>query len=215
MNPSERSKRSRSLTLTKRGAPLKPDAGARPLPPLILLTDADRLPDAVAAVRRLPPGAAVVLRDYAAVGRADLARRLRALTRARRILLLIGADPRLAASVGAEGVHWRETDVGRPGSRRGHRRPGWLVTAAAHSGTAIRRAARVGVDAVLVSPVFPTASHPGAPTLGPLRFARLVHASPVPVYALGGIDPRTARRLRNSDAAGFAGIGRVLDLVGS
>jgi thiamine-phosphate pyrophosphorylase len=87
------------------------------------------------------------------------------------------------------------------------RRRDWIVTAAAHSPIAIRLAARLGVDAVLLSPVFATASHPDARTLGPLRFARWARESPVPVYALGGIDAARARRLRGSGAVGFAGIG--------
>ncbi len=81
------------------------------------------------------------------------------------------------------------------------------MTAAAHDAAAIRRAARHGAHAVLLSPVFATASHPGAPSLGPLRFARLARCSPIPVYALGGITAETARRLAGSGAVGLAGIG--------
>ena len=90
------------------------------------------------------------------------------------------------------------------------RRPGWIVTSAAHSPRAVRSAAALGVDAVLLSPVFATRSHPGAPTIGPMRFARWVSESPIPVYALGGIDARSGRRLRGSGAAGFAAIGGLL-----
>ena len=34
----------------------------------------------------------------------------------------------------------------------------------------------MGADAVLLSPVFPTRSHPGAPVLGPVRFRLLARA---------------------------------------
>ena len=86
------------------------------------------------------------------------------------------------------------------------RGPRWL-TAAAHGRAGLVRAARAGARAALLSPVFPTASHPGAPTLGPVRFAGLVRASPLPVYALGGIDARRARRLAGTGACGLAGVG--------
>ena len=70
-------------------------------------------------------------------------------------------------------------------------------------------ATRPGIDAVgiILSPVFPTDSHPGAPTLGPLRFAAWARRAPLPVYALGGVNAVTARRLAASNAAGLAGIG--------
>jgi thiamine-phosphate pyrophosphorylase len=69
------------------------------------------------------------------------------------------------------------------------------------------RARRAGADAALVGPVFATASHPGARPLGPLLFAALARLSPLPVYALGGIEETTARRLKAAGAQGFAAIG--------
>ena len=46
----------------------------------------------------------------------------------------------------------------------------------------------------------------GCPDDRPLRFARWVGESPIPVYALGGIDAKAARRLQASGVAGFAAI---------
>lgn len=186
---------------------LKAPATARRLPPLILMTDRVRLADPLAAVCSLPRGAAVIVRDYEAHDRAALAASLLRVCRRRGARLLIAGDWRLAAALGADGVHLPEWQV-----RRGVRPPlgfrrRWLVTAAAHSAAAVRRAAALRVDAVLVSPVFPTASHPGKPTLGPIRFARLVRLSAAPVYPLGGITAATAKRLAGCGAAGLAGIG--------
>jgi len=48
---------------------------------------------------------------------------------------------------------------------------------------------------VLLSPVFPTRSHPGQPTLGPVRFRLLAARAGLPVIALGGMNRATARRL--------------------
>ncbi len=180
------------------------------LPPLILLTDEKRLADPSTALAGLPPGAAVILRHTPATDRVALARRLKLACRRCGLRLLIAAGPgdrglagALAARIGADGVHLPERLVGRARLRR----PGRLVTAAAHGPAGLRRARRANADAALLSPVFPTDSHPGAPTLGPLRFAAWARRAPLPVYALGGVDAVTARRLAASNAAGLAGIG--------
>ncbi len=62
-------------------------------------------------------------------------------------------------------------------------------------------------DAVLLSPVLPTRSHPGAPVLGMVRFLLLARHSPVPVLALGGMNRAAARRLPSRGAVqGWAAI---------
>ncbi|HEY4134772.1 MAG TPA: thiamine phosphate synthase [Alphaproteobacteria bacterium] len=172
------------------------------------MTDARRTPDPVADVRRLPPDAAVIFRHYELTppSRLALARILRAATLARGVKLLIADDMALALAVRADGLHLSERRLRGPVAHL-RRRPGWLVTAAAHSAPALRRAADAGVSAALLSPVFPTLSHPGAPSLGPLRFAALVRASGQPVYALGGVHAGNVRRLRGCGAAGIAAIG--------
>ncbi|MBD0272951.1 MAG: thiamine phosphate synthase, partial [Acetobacteraceae bacterium] len=89
-------------------------------------------------------------------------------------------------------------------------RPGPLLTAAAHGRAGLARGRRLDADAVLLSPVFPTASHPGAPALGPWRWAALARrAGRRPVVALGGLDALTARRLPRALAAGLASIGAL------
>jgi thiamine-phosphate pyrophosphorylase len=172
------------------------------------MTDSRRLPDPLPAVRALPAGSAVIVREIEPKRRAALIRQLRPVCRRKRIRLLVAADEDLARQ--ADGLHLPEEMV-RAGARRWRlsRRPGTLVTAAAHSVGAIFRARAVRVDAVLLAPVFATASHPQARPIGAVRFARWVHISPLPTYALGGIDEAGARRLLNSGAAGFAAIGAL------
>ncbi|MDH5749852.1 MAG: thiamine phosphate synthase [Rhodospirillales bacterium] len=181
------------------------------LPPLILVTDADRLADPETAVRRLPRGSAVILRHYRDPRRRELAHRLAAVCRRHALRLLIAGDARLARAVGADGVHLPEALV-RHGCRswRLWRRPGWIVTAAAHSPAALRAAAQAGADAVLLSPVFATRSHPDRPPLGVLKFQAWARRCSLPVYALGGITRRTAPRLTQTRAVGLAGIGGLI-----
>jgi thiamine-phosphate pyrophosphorylase len=103
-------------------------------------------------------------------------------------------------------VHLPERLARRAGAIR-RSRPGWLVTAAAHSAPAALRAARAGAMAVLISPVFPSRSPSAGRQLTPLRFAALARTTPAPVYALGGVNEKTAPRLLGSGAVGIAAVG--------
>jgi thiamine-phosphate pyrophosphorylase len=179
--------------------------GAGRLPPMILMTDDTRLAFPAAAIGSLPRGSAVILRHYDDPGREALGRRILAVCRDARVRLLIAGDARLASRLGADGLHLPEWMV-RRGLWRGWRRPGWLVTSAAHSPAALWHARRAGADAALLAPVFHTASHPGDKPLGALRFAAWCRVAPLPVYALGGVTAETAGRLAASPAAGLAAI---------
>jgi thiamine-phosphate pyrophosphorylase len=179
---------------------------ARRLPQLYFLTDPARTPDPARVMRQLPRGAAVI---YRAFGRADIleqAAALRALARARGLVFLVGADAGLAVRLRADGVHLPERLMRlAPALRRRH--PRWLITAAAHGQPAGARAAWLGLDAVLVSVVFPSQSPSAGRAMGPLRFAALARSADLPVIALGGVDGRTAPRLLGSGAHGLAAVG--------
>ena len=183
------------------------------LPTPVLMTDTTRLADPLSVIGRLPNGAAIILRHYDnATGRASreaLARKLAQACRIRGLKLLIAGDAKLAQRIHADGLHLPEWQLRAQAGRIRRPRPGFIITAACHSAAALARAARVGADAALLAPVFPSASHPGAPTLGVLRFSAMVRNTALPVYALGGVDARTVRRLRPSGAVGIAGIGFI------
>jgi thiamine-phosphate pyrophosphorylase len=170
------------------------------LPVLVLMTDEARLKDPLAAARALPKGSMVIVRSRDAARRRDLALALREIARVQSLFLVIAGDVALAARIGADGVHLPETRIGEAAAIRA--RHTMLVTAAAHSFAAIRRAEYV--DALILSAVFPTASHPGRAALGAVRANLMVRQAPVPVYALGGITGRNARLL-----AGFCGIAAI------
>jgi thiamine-phosphate pyrophosphorylase len=173
------------------------------LPRLWLLSDPLRLPDPRAAAARLPPGAAVVARGLAPGVLAGLA----AVARRRRLLLLVAGEGRLALRHGA-GLLLpdRRPTTGLPAFLAARRRHGLVLLAAAHGRAGLARARQLGADAVLLSPVFPTASHPGAPALGPLRWAALATRGGRPAVALGGVSGGNAGRLP-ARAVGLAAIG--------
>jgi len=177
----------------------------KPLPPLLFVTDPGRTPDPDAVAERLPHGAAIVFRAFGAANALEQARRLARIARRRGLVLLIGADEALAVQAGAQGVHLPER-LARTLPRVKARHPRWLVTAAAHSPAAIRRAAKLGADAVLLSAVFESHSPSAGRPIGPARLAAIARFAPVPVYALGGVDMKNARRLGASGVVGIAAV---------
>ncbi|WP_309605948.1 thiamine phosphate synthase [Phenylobacterium sp.] len=175
------------------------------LPELLFFTDPARTPDPEAIARQLPRGAAIVFRTFGAADAEARGARLAAIARDRGLKLLIGADGRLAARLGADGVHLPQRLAHRA-RRLSAANPGWIITAAAHSTLAARRALAAGADAVVVSAAFVSASPSAGAALGPVRMAILVRRAGGPVYGLGGITEKTARRLKDSGLVGLAAV---------
>lgn len=175
------------------------------LPGAIFMTDAQRMLDPVSAIKRLPRGFGVIFRHYDASNRHELAKELGRVCRERHITFLVANDWSLAKNVRANGVHLPEHAVRTSRNRRNKNAP-FLVTSAVHSQRSLWHAVHAGVDAVIVSPVFWTSSHPNATPIGLIRFATICKMSPVPVYALGGISTNNLVRIKNCGAAGIAGI---------
>lgn len=172
---------------------------------MLMFTDPARMSDPVAIAERLPRGAGVVYRAFGAADAVEAGRALARVCRRRGLVLMIGADPGLAVRLGADGVHLPERLAFRAGRVRALRTR-FLVTAAAHSLPAARRARAAGAQAVAVSPVFRSLSPSAGRPLGLFAFAKVVRHTGAPVYALGGVNARTARRLKMTGAAGFAAV---------
>jgi thiamine-phosphate pyrophosphorylase len=175
------------------------------LPPLFFVTDPVRTPDPAAIAARLPSGAGVIYRSFGAADSRSVARALRRVADARGLVLLIGADDALAAAIGADGLHLPQRLI-RQSPRMRAQRPGWILTGAAHDAFALRDAYLAGLDAALTSPVFRSRSPSAHGHLGPIRFANLARQARLPVYALGGVNSRTAPRLLSTGAAGLAAV---------
>lgn len=159
------------------------------------MTDEARLPDPLAAARALPRGSIVVVRS-----RTDPAPLARAMLKLRHVVVLIAGDPELASRLGADGAHLPEARAGEAAHWRA-RFASMIITASAHS---LRALGAAHVDAVFLSPVFPSKSHPGRKALTPARANLIARQARVPVYALGGIDANNAGLLH-----GFAGIAAI------
>jgi thiamine monophosphate synthase len=182
------------------------DGPPAPAPRLFAFTDPERTPDLQGLATRLPPGTGLVLRTF---GRAEIeaeAHSLAEIAREGGLVLLIAGDPELAMRCGASGVHWPQARLGL--AARWRRRFA-LMTASAHDPGAARRAARV-CDLVFVSPAFASASRSAGRPMGPFRMAAYARRTPAPVYALGGVNRRTAARLFGLNLSGLAGIDGIM-----
>lgn len=192
--------------LSRTAARLRPwPVRGKALPNLLFFTDPDRTPDPEGVAERLPSGAAVVFRAFGAPDAAAWGSRLREITRRRGLTLLVGADAVLALAIGADGVHLPERLAGQASALRAAH-PDWLITMAAHGEAAARAGASIGVDALVVSPIFPSRSPSAGAPLGVAGLKRIVEAVDTPVYALGGVRADTVARLLDTGIVGIAAV---------
>jgi 8-oxo-dGTP diphosphatase len=91
---------------------------------------------------------------------------------------------------------------------------GAWCAASCHDASELAQAARIGCDFAVLSPVAVTASHPDRPALGWARFATLVEAAALPVFALGGMQPQQARTARQHGGQGVAVLRGLWNLAG-
>lgn len=157
---------------------------------------------------RAPPESGFIYRHFGTEDRYRTARRMRNITRNRNIIFLVSSDLALARAVGADGVHWPERMLVQAHSARA-RGAMEIFTCSAHSEAAIHKAERAGVDAALVSSVFPSRSPSAGIPVTPRRVALLARRQPLPLIALGGVHKKTLGRLANRGLSGCAMIGGI------
>ena len=173
------------------------------MPPIWLFTDDIRLPDPRSAVASLPKGiCGVVLRHDKAPDRLQLGEELSQICRMRRIVLVVAGDPKLAHHLRA-GIHLRG---GRKLRRIGTKKTA-LITCSCHDPIEATRAKRASADAIFISPLFATDSHPGAKPLGTLRWMALSLKFHRVRIALGGISAEKLRSIPRARCTGFGAIG--------
>jgi thiamine-phosphate pyrophosphorylase len=162
---------------------------ARRYPESWLLTD-ERVGDALwRMLQRVPPGGGVIFRHHATppAERRRLFLRVRRIARARQ-LVLIAADPPLPGA------------AGRHGRVRG------ATSWPAHDRGEAIAGAQAGAAWLMLSPIYPTRSHPGQAAAGAVRLAQAGRGLGLPMMALGGMTERRWRRIRKLGFAGWAAI---------
>jgi len=122
--------------------------------------------------------------------------------------LLLNGHTRLVSAVRATGAHLPSAQSVL--DARAHLGETALLGYSAHNRDELAAAAAQGANFVTLSPVFPTDSKSGAPSLGLESFADMASACPVPVYALGGVTAENAPACRDAGAYGVAVSGAIM-----
>ena len=78
--------------------------------------------------------------------------------------------------------------------------------AACHDLVSLQHAQQLGFDAVILSPVLQTQTHPGTVALGWARFSTYAATCDIPVFALGGLTRNDLQLAQQNHAYGIAGI---------
>lgn len=176
------------------------------LSPLIFMTDPARVSDVIKAAQALPNGAAIIYRHFGKADKYEEATALRQITFAKSQQLLIGADPKLAIAIGADGVHCQRDAAMQAPKLWRQRCPDWIISMAGIK-TGDYQGSLTVLDGLIVSSIFKSQSPSAGTPIGIDGLKGLTKSLPVPIFALGGVNKETAPTLINSDAAGLAGIG--------
>jgi len=181
------------------------EMGARPsrLSPLIAMSDPKRTPDIIGWAKALPKHCAVIYR-YDTFDEC-VARELRKLTAANSQQLLIRSQSRYEFS---DGQHFkRDTDLALISEAK-QKSPGALLTLAALKCRSYS-APLPDIDGLLVSAIFPSRSPSAGTPIGVETLKQQTKETNAPVFALGGINTKTAPALFGTDIAGIAAVGAL------
>lgn len=130
--------------------------------------------------------------------RVALAGRVARLAQAFGARVLFNGPVLQAQRCGAAGVHTPAAELRRLRTRP----PVRLWSASCHDAADLARAAALGADFAIVSPVLATPQHPGVPPLGFDGVRRLATTVPIAVYAQGGMQPASVAQAQAAGAAG-------------
>ena len=158
---------------------------------------------------KIPNGAAILLRSYKIKGRKKIAKQLLKFCKIKKLKLLISEDIKLARDINADGVHFptymvKKDIINWSLINKIKIKKNLIITTAIHNSKELENAQLFDFDAGLLSPVFPSKSHPNRKSLGIRKFSKLVDKSDLPIYALGGINAKNIKSLFQTDIIGYA-----------
>ncbi|MGV6818538.1 MAG: Nudix family hydrolase [Thiotrichales bacterium] len=115
--------------------------------------------------------------------------------------ILLTSSAEEAGNFGAAGLHVSGKSL--ESFKQGPQADELLLSASCHNLEEVQRAAALGFDLAMLSPVLPTPTHPDKPALGWPAFNAVAEAAGLPLYALGGM---SAERLPEAWEHGGQGI---------
>jgi 8-oxo-dGTP diphosphatase len=178
------------------------------LPPILAISDAQQRGEADFLKRletALTRGLRLVMMREKQMPRASLAALITAVIQRCKpwgAQVIVNGDLELARECGADGIHFPSAQLMELEARADM---AWC-SASCHDGQELERAARLGLDFVVLGPVQATPTHPDAQLLGWERFARMITGYALPVFALGGLQLEC---LQTACAAGAHGVAMV------
>ena len=104
----------------------------------------------------------------------------------------------------ADGIHFSAAQLMTMRSRPEGGPNCTLMAASCHTVDELGHAMAIGLDFVVLGPVKPTRSHPGATVLGWDNFRRIAEGASIPVYAIGGLRRSDMDDARRAGAHGLA-----------
>jgi len=134
----------------------------------------------------------------------ELAQQSKELCNAAGARLLVNMNVDFLKLCDIDGIHLNSQNLHQYSSRPVSENK--LLAASVHTKNDLLQAIRIKTDFVVVSPVLPTTTHPGARTLGWDGLSELLSNSNIPVYALGGMKKEMLDNARRSGAYGIAAI---------
>jgi len=154
---------------------------------------ADQEPERVAAAAEacLRGGAQLLQLRHKTLARGELlklAQRLREITAAAGVPLIVNDHLDIALLAEADGVHLGEDDLSVAEARR-LAGPTFLVGASASSPDTARAAVTAGADYLGAGPAFATPIKEAKPVIGPEGVAAVQQAVEIPVFGIGGVTP--------------------------
>src|SRR5438093_1084636 len=168
----------------------------------------------LASVHVDPAVSAVQLRDkgvYSPEERTEAGRRLRDLSRGFGVPFLVNDDPQLARQMDADGVHVGRDDPS-PRIARAVLGPQAIIGVTVYGKPGEESAAAEGgADYTSVGPFFPSSTKPEEPVLPMRVLDAVVHRSPLPVFAIGGVTAKNAALLARHRVAGVAVVSAIME----
>lgn len=176
-----------------------PVLAALALPHEYAVTDAEnrgREPMLAKIRERLAAGLKLIqVRDKDLPRREEFARSVLRLAHRNGARVLLNGGPAIG-----DGLHYTAAQL----MSLRERPQGILAAASCHDAAELERAMALEMDFAVLGPVRPTASHPGARTLGWDGFARLALGASIPVYAIGGVQRADLETAWRAGAHGLA-----------
>ena len=179
------------------------------LPKVIIIFDDESFDKKKLLKLKIPKKSAFLLRSYETKKRKKIAKQLLNFCKMKKIKLLISSDIKLAEDINADGIHFPEYMVKKNKInwtyiKNVKSNKKWIITTAVHNIQSLKKAEELNIDAALLSPVFPSKSHPNNKSLGLNKFLKIVKKTKLPIYALGGINIKNVKSLIETDIIGYA-----------